>query len=408
MRKLSISALLAVALLVSSAEGAQAVDNAAPVVSDFSSSPMEIDLRSGAGSLTIAGRVTDPSGIDYVHFQCRNIGESGVQPYGIAISEGALQKFPNLYASLSLNNGGYSVAPVLSKSFSGSMTDLTFSVSVRIPAELRASKCSWTFFSRDLLGNPSGFTALSGQLETIDNTGGSYVAPTSGNIPAPNVNPTPKPTPSPSASPEVTWAVSGSTLAISVKNAKNKNLRVDTPAGSDKRVITSDDQLIILTAYSGSANRIYIDGVSVAVAFVLTTEGVKKSSGKPTFSVKWSGTTLSVKGTNVLAGSSIRIQVGSKIIDSWVADDAVISKSFEGLTADVVKIFQGEVLSFNQQSGKYTSCAKLNAVYTGGVSNKAKSVNKGGKVKLAPTLYPKLYNLNKSLDRDKDGIACEK
>lgn len=406
MRKLSISALLAVALFVSAAEGAQAVDNAAPVVSDFTSSPTVIDLRSGAGTLTIAGRVTDPSGVDYVHFQCRNIGDSGVQPYGIAISEGALSTFPNLFAAMSLNNSGYSVTPILSKSFSGSMTDLSFSVSVRIPAELRASKCSWTFFSRDLLGNPSGFTALSGQLETIDNTGGKYVAPSSGIVPAPTVNPTP--TPSPSASPEVTWAVAGSTLAISVKNAKNKNLRVDTPAGSDKRVITSDDQLIILTAYSGSANQIYIDGVSVAVAFVLTTEGVKKSSGKPNFSAKWLGATLSVKGTNVLAGETMRIQVGSKIIDSSVANDSEISKSFDGLSADIVKIYQGEVLSFNQQSAKYTSCAKLNAVYTGGVSSTKTSINKGGKVKRAPTLYPKLYNLNKSLDRDKDGIVCER
>lgn len=34
--------------------------------------------------------------------------------------------------------------------------------------------------------------------------------------------------------------------------------------------------------------------------------------------------------------------------------------------------------------------------------------NKGGKTKYAPTVNAAVYNNNKGLDRDKDGIACER
>lgn len=57
---------------------------------------------------------------------------------------------------------------------------------------------------------------------------------------------------------------------------------------------------------------------------------------------------------------------------------------------------------------KYKNCTALQKVYAGGVALSSKSVNKGGKIKLKPTVNSKVYNLNKSLDRDKDGLACEK
>ena len=57
---------------------------------------------------------------------------------------------------------------------------------------------------------------------------------------------------------------------------------------------------------------------------------------------------------------------------------------------------------------KYKNCTALNKVYKGGVA-KSKSVkNKGGKTKYKPHVSKALYTANKSKDRDKDGIACEK
>jgi hypothetical protein len=57
---------------------------------------------------------------------------------------------------------------------------------------------------------------------------------------------------------------------------------------------------------------------------------------------------------------------------------------------------------------RYKNCAALQKVYGGGVARSSKWVNKGGKIKLKPTVNAKVYNLNKSLDRDKDGLACER
>ena len=57
---------------------------------------------------------------------------------------------------------------------------------------------------------------------------------------------------------------------------------------------------------------------------------------------------------------------------------------------------------------KFKNCTAVNKVYKGGVSKSAGTVNVGGKTKYEPTVDAKLYETLKSMDRDKDGIACEK
>jgi hypothetical protein len=69
----------------------------------------------------------------------------------------------------------------------------------------------------------------------------------------------------------------------------------------------------------------------------------------------------------------------------------------------------------NAATVKYKNCKALNAVYASGVA-KVGAVDtkkvKGKKVVVTksgtPTYDSKLYKKNKGLDRDKDGIACEK
>ena len=57
---------------------------------------------------------------------------------------------------------------------------------------------------------------------------------------------------------------------------------------------------------------------------------------------------------------------------------------------------------------KFKNCTMLNKTFKGGVSMNATVRNKGGKTKYAPTVNTAVYNNNKGLDRDKDGIACER
>lgn len=53
-------------------------------------------------------------------------------------------------------------------------------------------------------------------------------------------------------------------------------------------------------------------------------------------------------------------------------------------------------------------CTELNKTYKGGVAKTKTTKNKGGKTKYKPYANSSLYEANKSKDRDKDGIACER
>jgi uncharacterized membrane protein len=60
---------------------------------------------------------------------------------------------------------------------------------------------------------------------------------------------------------------------------------------------------------------------------------------------------------------------------------------------------------------KYANCAALNKVYQHGVAKKGAKDKVRGTTRPVTTflVYTAAYNLNKAkLDRDKDGIACEK
>jgi hypothetical protein len=55
----------------------------------------------------------------------------------------------------------------------------------------------------------------------------------------------------------------------------------------------------------------------------------------------------------------------------------------------------------------YKSCTYMNFDFKGGVAKSASSKNKGVKTKLTPEVNAKVYELNKKLDTDKDGLVCE-
>lgn len=57
---------------------------------------------------------------------------------------------------------------------------------------------------------------------------------------------------------------------------------------------------------------------------------------------------------------------------------------------------------------KFANCAALNKIYPGGISRSASAKNKGVRTNFSPTVNLTAYNTNKGLDRDKDGIACER
>ncbi|MEY3341274.1 MAG: hypothetical protein RLZZ269_1185 [Actinomycetota bacterium] len=71
----------------------------------------------------------------------------------------------------------------------------------------------------------------------------------------------------------------------------------------------------------------------------------------------------------------------------------------------------GVVATTLQVPKKYANCKSLQKDYPSGVSRAVDVVDKGRKPGAPgplPIVNPDVYNLNKKLDRDKDGIACEK
>ena len=77
----------------------------------------------------------------------------------------------------------------------------------------------------------------------------------------------------------------------------------------------------------------------------------------------------------------------------------------------VYTVCLGLVIAFPSQSNaaakKFKNCTELNKVYPGGVALPG-AVNAGGATKKEPKYDKALYTANKSSDRDKDGIACER
>lgn len=62
----------------------------------------------------------------------------------------------------------------------------------------------------------------------------------------------------------------------------------------------------------------------------------------------------------------------------------------------------------NAAPAKFKNCTELNKKYPGGVAKSAKVQNVGGKTKFKPFVSAEIYKLQTNMDRDKDGIACER
>lgn len=57
---------------------------------------------------------------------------------------------------------------------------------------------------------------------------------------------------------------------------------------------------------------------------------------------------------------------------------------------------------------RYRNCSALNRDYPGGVSRAFDSANKGARTRQVPFLDARLFDANKRLDADRDGIVCER
>ncbi|MDN7240931.1 excalibur calcium-binding domain-containing protein [Planococcus sp. N028] len=66
------------------------------------------------------------------------------------------------------------------------------------------------------------------------------------------------------------------------------------------------------------------------------------------------------------------------------------------------------VESVDAKTKVYANCKAVNKDYKGGIARTSSVKNKGGKTNYKPYVSKALYDANKSRDRDKDLIACER
>ena len=85
-------------------------------------------------------------------------------------------------------------------------------------------------------------------------------------------------------------------------------------------------------------------------------------------------------------------------------------RKFTGIIAMLIALFMLAIpiQSVDAAPAKFKNCTELNKTYPGGVAKNAKVTNLGGKTKYKPFVSAEIYKLHTKMDRDKDGIACER
>ena len=85
-------------------------------------------------------------------------------------------------------------------------------------------------------------------------------------------------------------------------------------------------------------------------------------------------------------------------------------KILTGIIAMVVTLIMlaTPLQSVDAAPATFKNCTELNKTYPGGVAKDSKVKNVGGKTKYKPFVSADIYKLHTKMDRDKDGIACEK
>lgn len=199
-----------------------------------------------------------------------------------------------------------------------------------------------------------------------------------------NPIPTPKPT--------VVNGVTYQPLGVSVKSSTGLVVTV-----SDLQLIekVGSTQLIVTYSQTNSSTRKQVDEGSFKLFF---TDGASMGQSG-FFNSLFPGDSKS--RTHIFEWTKGR----QPWLLEWEADFFATKPSAKGLKWKVGSEYPAVS---SQAARKYKNCAELNQVYTGGVARASNWSNKGSRLKQTPAVNTAVYNLNRGLDRDKDGLVCER
>ena len=114
---------------------------------------------------------------------------------------------------------------------------------------------------------------------------------------------------------------------------------------------------------------------------------------------------------SVRAGTLRRSAVATMLAAALVAAPVTVTAAAAAPTVTATQA-QGIVPAAKPPIKTFKNCTALNKTYKGGVARAGVTHNtvsgKKKPFKVKPYFSTALYNANKKMDRDKDGIACEK
>lgn len=238
----------------------------------------------------------------------------------------------------------------------------------------------------------------------------SSVTPMPSSSPTPSQNQTPGAPTQGATKPYVSWGIRGSKVVVVIENAVGKKFTA-APTGQKtiNEIVDSSPYEIVFNAYSGTVTKATLDGYGAIAIFVLSDEGISRNpSLAPKFSAVWIGQNLQVVGKNLALGSSVELLAGGQVVTQTTstAKTLIWETSFSPQTFQLLVDDESALDVVPMKIFK--NCASLWSTFDGGISKSAITQNKGAKSKKLQTVFPAGYKLNAKLDRDKDGIACER
>jgi hypothetical protein len=147
--------------------------------------------------------------------------------------------------------------------------------------------------------------------------------------------------------------------------------------------------------------------------FSLRTDALYVSEFIPTpprFSYIWAGQNLRIEAAGLTADMGVtKLLYGKSVVR--LSSNSAGKASFDIRNASPATIltyandlYQGKHLL----GSTWGSCSLMWKDFPGGLTSGTNAQNKGAKALKKPTIWKGAYNLNKSLDKDKDGIVCER
>lgn len=133
-------------------------------------------------------------------------------------------------------------------------------------------------------------------------------------------------------------------------------------------------------------------------------------AGSPKFNLLWKGNKLTVKVSSAPVGSVIQLKIGNKWYKSTKkAKNSSFTYTTTASPSTVMTIWlNGELKNIVATPGSVSTCQEIWKMFDGGLSPRSGQKNKGSKLKKTPTVHFVAATANAELDKDKDGLVCER